>query len=314
MGERTEFGYEISYGKARVPLYRVYARPLTGLTPIPESSFTGRGNILVGAEIDIEVFTQEVLPAYTEGDNHRVVATDTMKNVILKEALAYEGATLEGFLAHLGHRFLTLYPEMGHIRLSGRELPFVGATVPDAAGGFATSDLLFSRAHDDYGTAMLEYALVDGQPRLLAHECGRVGLQLLKVTGSAFTRFARDEHTTLPERGDRPLFIHLDLHWRYADPASFLADDHRGYVASEQARDLVRTVFHQFVSESIQHLVHEIGTRLLDRCPQLAELSFAAQNRTPDPLAISPTDPRQKVYSTPFPAHGLIKLRLTRNG
>jgi urate oxidase len=311
MGGDTRFDYEISYGKAKVPLYRVYGRPLTGLTAIPESNFTGRDNVLVGAEISVEVFTAEVLPAYTVGDNRRVVATDTMKNVILKEALAYDGATLEGFLAHLGQRFLALYPEMGHIRVSGRELPFVAPQVPGAGGAFASSDVLFSRAFGDHGVAMLEYALADGETRLLAHESGRVEMQLLKVTG---TRFARDEHTTLPERGDRPLFIHLDMRWRYADPATMLDASHQGYVASEQVRDFAASIFHQFVSESIQHLVHEIGTRLLDRFPQLAEISFAAQNQTPDPVALSESDPRQKVYSSPFPAFGLIRLRLTRQG
>jgi urate oxidase len=314
MGGDARFDYEISYGKARVPLYLVYGRPLTGLTPIPESNFTGRDNVLVGAEIDVEVFTREVLPAYTVGDNRRVVATDTMKNVILKEALTYDGATLEGFLAHLGRRFLALYPEMGHIRVRGRELPFVAPQVPGAGGDFAPSDVLFSRQFGDHGVAMLEYALEDGDPRLIAHECGHVEMQLLKVTGSSFTRFARDEHTTLPERGDRPLFIHLDTRWRYADPATMLHPDHKGYVASEQVRDFAATVFHRFVSESIQHLVHEIGTRLLDRFPQLAEVSFAAQNQTPDPMAVSEGDERQKVYSSPFPAYGLIRLRLSRKG
>ena len=53
-------------------------------------------------------------------------------------------------------------------------------------------------------------------PRLGYLRAGRVGLELLKVTGSSFTRFVRDEYTTLPERVDRPLFIHLDVHWRYA--------------------------------------------------------------------------------------------------
>ncbi|MFN8513444.1 MAG: urate oxidase [Chloroflexia bacterium] len=254
-----------------------------------------------------------MLPAYTVGDNRRVVATDTMKNVILKEALAYDGATLEGFLAHLGHRFLMLYPEMDHIRVRGRELPFVAPHVPNA-DGFAPSDVLFSRTFGDHGVAMLEYALADNGPRLLAHESGRVDMQLLKVTGSSFTRFARDEHTTLPERLDRPLFIHLDIGWRYNDAATMLDPTHRGYVASEQVRDFAATLFHQFVSESIQHLVHEIGTRLLDSFPQLAEVSFAAQNQTPDPMALSESDSRQKVYSSPFPAYGLIRLRLTRKG
>lgn len=313
MSSDPRFDYEISYGKARVPLYRVYGRPLTGLTPIPESNFTGRDNVLVGVEIDLEVFTREVLPAYTVGDNRQVVATDTMKNVILKEALAYDGATLEGFLAHLGHRFLTLYPEMQHIRIRGRELPFTAPLV-SSDDGFAPSDVLFSRAFGDHGVAMLEYALEDGRPRLLAHESGRVDMQLLKVTGSSFTRFARDEHTTLPERVDRPLFIHLDIRWRYTDPATMLDPTNQGYVAPEQVRDFAATLFHQFVSESIQHLVHEIGTRLLDRFPQLAEVSFAAQNQTPDPMALSESDPQQKVYSSPFPAYGLIRLRLTRKG
>jgi urate oxidase / 2-oxo-4-hydroxy-4-carboxy-5-ureidoimidazoline decarboxylase len=314
MSGDARFGYEIGYGKVNVPLYRVYARPLAGVTPIPESPFTGRANGLVGAEIDLEVLTQDVLPAYTEGDNRRVVATDTMKNVILKEALAWDGATLESLLAHLAGRFLALYPEMGHIRLTGRELPFEPAPVPDDSGAFGASPVLFARAGGDYAVATLEYALDGDAPRLLAHECRRVGMQLLKVTGSAFTRFARDEHTTLPERGDRPLFIALDIGWRYADPAALLAPDLAGYVAAEQVRDLARTVFHGFVSESIQHLVHEIGRRLLARCPQLAEVSFVARNQTPDPVAESPDDPRRKVYTAPFPATGRITLRLTREG
>ena len=47
--------FTISYGKMHVPVYRVYARPLTGIRPIPESGFTGRENILFAYEIDVEV-------------------------------------------------------------------------------------------------------------------------------------------------------------------------------------------------------------------------------------------------------------------
>ena len=44
----------------------------------------------------------------------------------------------------------------------------------------------------------------------------------MKLRGSAFTRFARDENTTLPERADRPLFIHLDAHWRTGHPDDYI--------------------------------------------------------------------------------------------
>ena len=93
---------------------------------------------------------------------------------------------------------------------------------------------------------------------------GAPGLQLIKITGSAFLSFPRDEFTTLPERKDRPLYIHLDIAWRYADPSVAVAPVAAQYVAAEQVRDLAASVFHQFVSLSIQHLVHEIGQRMLD--------------------------------------------------
>jgi urate oxidase len=92
-----------------------------------------------------------------------------------------------------------------------------------------------------------------------------------------------------------------------------LASDHGRYVPAEQIRDLAQTVFHEFVSESIQHLAHEMGMRILARFPQLSEVSFEAHNRTPDPVAISDTDPRAKVYSSPFPAYGLIRLTVSRS-
>lgn len=311
----TEYTYTISYGKARVPLHRVYARPLleTDVMPIPESAFRGRENTLFALEIDVEVFGDNFLPAYTHGDNSMVVATDSMKNFILAQALEYHGATLEGFLALLGRRFLATYPHMERLRLSGTEQPFVEAVVPHATeGSFGPSDRLFARSHDDRAIAVLECDRGADGVRVTMHRCGRTGLQLLKVTGSAFTRFVRDEHTTLPDRVDRPLFIYLDIYWRYRSLDDLLSPAYRRYVPSEQVRDVAQTVFHEFVSESIQHLVHEIGLRLLDRFPQLAEVSFDAQNHTWDPVAQSERDPRQKVYSHPFPAYGLIHLTMGR--
>ncbi len=253
----ADYSYEISYGKARVPLYRVYATPLSGVIRISESSFTGRDNMLFAMEIDVEVFGNNFLPAYLSGDNANVVATDSMKNFILRQALAYEGSTLEGFLDLLGRQFLGTYPQMERLRVTGRELP-------------------------------------------------------LKVTGSSFTHFVRDAYTTLPERVDRPLFIYLDMFWKYTDIVDMLAPDLARYAAAEQVRDVVQVVFHEFVSESIQHLVHKMGLRLLERFPQIAEVSFDAQNRTRDPVAVSETDPKLKVYSDPFPAYGMIKLTMSR--
>src|SRR5262249_28966120 len=153
---------------------------------------------------------------------------------------------------------------MGALRLTARERPFAPAQVPfSGADGFTNSSVLFSLTHGDYTSAVLEMTRGEnGGAVVTGHRCGRVGLELLKVTGSAFTHFVRAAATTLPERGDRPLFIYLDLHWRYANAADLLAPDAAHYVPAEQVRDLALVVFHEFVSESIQHLVHEMGTRV----------------------------------------------------
>jgi urate oxidase/2-oxo-4-hydroxy-4-carboxy-5-ureidoimidazoline decarboxylase len=269
---------KISYGKLRVPIQRVTARG------------DGRHDVLA-AELSVEVLGENFAAAYTEGDNSAVVATDTMKNFILRESLAWEGSTLDGLVAHLGRRFLATYPVMQAVRVSGREHRF------DPISG-----VLFAGSADDHGVAEVEVR--DGG--VVAARSGREDIWLLKVTGSAFTRFARDEYTTLPERVDRPLFIRMDVHWRYGDPAAAEGDEH---VEPRAVRDLVAEVFDGFVSESIQHLVHAMGTRVLERWPQLAEVSFAAENRTRDPIG---EDGPRKLYTDPFPAQGLITLTLER--
>lgn len=308
MTSENSYQYQIAYGKAHVPVYRVYATPLTGIPAIPESTFTGRENVLFAVEIDVEVFGENFLPAYTQGDNSNVVATDSMKNFILRHALSYEGATLEGYLEELGHQFLATYPVMERLRMSGRELAFTPAQVPAGGGQFGESNVLFSHSNNDYGEAHMDFATVNGVTTMTMHECGRVDMQLMKVTGSAFTHFVRDNYTTLPERSDRPLYIYLDAHWKYGDAA----DMHTRYIPSEQVRDAIQVVFHEFVSESIQHLMHEMGKRLLARFPQMTEVSFYGQNRTRDPMVLSETDKKRKVYSDPFPAFGTLKLTMSR--
>jgi urate oxidase / 2-oxo-4-hydroxy-4-carboxy-5-ureidoimidazoline decarboxylase len=305
--------YEIAYGKESVPVYRHRAKPLAGIPTVPESRFTGRDNVMFAHEVSVEVHGNNFLPAYTRGDNSDVVATDSMKNYILSQAREYDGATLEGYLARLGRGFLERYEQMQEVRVSGRELPFSVAEVPGAEG-FEPSPVLHQRQASDHSVAELRYTREDGEPALAGHRSGRVNMELLKTEGSAFTRFVRDEYTTLPERSDRPLFIRLDVHWAYGDPADAAGDDVSRYVAGEQVRDVCAVVFHEFVSESIQQLVHEMAKRLFERYAQLRWLDFVGRNMTRDPYAVD-EEPGAKptVYVPPFPAFGTIRLTMTRS-
>jgi urate oxidase len=269
---------DIRYGKAEIGIYRV------------------RQDRLLAAQITVDVFGDNFLPAYTAGDNSNVVPTDTMKNFVYAAALEYPGATPEGLAAYLARRFLETYPQMQRVRLRSRELPFVQHT-----------ERLLAESQDDHGLVVVEA----DRSGLIDLECGRHGLRLIKLTGSSFAGFAHDLYTTLPERADRPLFIYLDVGWRYLDPAAAVAGEQ--FVPSAEAGEHLRRTFDEFVSLSIQHLVHEMGQRLLAAFPSLGEVSFEAQNRLWDTSASSEDEPPTIVYSDPKPAHGSIGLTLRRS-
>lgn len=290
----------IEYGKAAISLYRTYATPLS-VRPIPESPFTGSDNVLFAALVDVRVFGRDFLAAYTEGDNSQVVATDTMKNFVYAMALEFPGATLEAFAAFLARRFLETYPVLESLEVLVREQPFA------KVGG-----ALFDRLRDDVSVARVRAERLDGGIAIIDAQSGRDDIRLIKITGSSFARFARDDFTTLPETIDRPLFVHLDVHWRYGLLPAGTGELAEEYVHGDQIRDLVRHTFDGFNSRSIQHLVNEMGERILARLPQLSEVRFDAQNRTWETAATSERDPKTKVYTDPPGTYGKIVLVLRR--
>ncbi len=260
------------YGKAAVSVYR-----------------TDSQSTLFAAEVKLTVLDEGLLPAYREGDNSLLVATDTMKNFIHATALEYPGDSLEDFLDVLGRKFLATYRHFDRIHLRARDLPFA-----------RHSQVLFRRLHDDYGIAELTMT----RAGILDHRSGREALHLIKITGSSFAQFYRDGYTTLPDMSDRPLLVYLNVYWRH--------ETFQRRVASEDVREVVCETFDTFVSKSIQHLVHEMGRRLLVRFPPITEVVFEAENHLWDTTRTSEVDPRIKVYSDPRPPFGVIGLTLKR--
>jgi urate oxidase / 2-oxo-4-hydroxy-4-carboxy-5-ureidoimidazoline decarboxylase len=262
----------IHYGKSAVTVYRTDGR-----------------RTLFGAEVKLDVFGDGFMPAYARGDNSMVVPTDTMNNFIHAVALEYGGASLEEFLALAGRRFLDTYPHVERLQLKGRELVFE-----------RESEALFQRRHDDYGVSELTM----DRAGIREHRSGREALHLIKVTGSAFAQFLRDGYTTLPEAEDRPLFIHLNVYWRYR------TFDER--VASASVRTLVSETFAAFVSKSIQHLLHEMARQILARFLAIDEVALEAENRLWDTARVSEADPKIRVYCDPRPPYGVIGFTLRR--
>lgn len=269
----------MNYGKEKVAVYRTYASPLEGIEPIPESEFEGRENTLFGLDVRVQVEGEEFLPSFSEGDNSMVVATDSMKNFVLHQAGAFDGATIEAFLEFVGSKFLETYPQMEAIQMSADEIPFEQRQIP-TDDGFEASDLVFRQSHNESAFGEIYLDRTEDGPVIESHISGVTDIELVKVKGSSFTDYVQDEYTTLPEREDRALHITLDIFWTYDDAEDALGDQPAQYVPAEQVRDIAHVVFDEVDSNSIQDLIYQIGLRVLERYPQLESVSFEANNRT----------------------------------
>jgi urate oxidase / 2-oxo-4-hydroxy-4-carboxy-5-ureidoimidazoline decarboxylase len=257
------------YGKDAVSVYR-----------------TDSDGNLFAAEIELVLEGDVFVPSYTEGDNSMVVATDSMKNFIHSCGGDFSGAALEDFLAYVGGRLLERYDHVEQVRLEGHEVTFE-----------RRGEVLYQQTYADRGVAWL----VMKRDGVVDHRSGRERLHLVKLRGSAFTGFVRDEFTTLPEAVDRPLFVHLDVNWRHGDFAK--------RVATEQVREEVTATFDEFISESIQHLLHEMGMRVLDRFSEIEQIELDGQNRLWDTAC---TSDGVAVYTDARPPFGVIHLTLGR--
>ena len=268
-------------------------------------SYYGKGDIIVyrlkrggktgvfGANITMLVYGDAFWSTYTTGDNTGLVATDSMKNFVQREALNFAGSDLEDCCRFLGAKFLATYPQVEGVQMSAVEIPY--AALPG-------SEVAFAPTGPDRATARLElnrYGVVE-----LAS--GIQGFKLLRLGGSAFHGFVRDQYTTLPDITNRPLHMWLDLEWLYTESsAGFTAG-----AVTTAVRRIVREVFHGFESGSIQQVIYQIGTKMLADIPSIAEVHLEANNRTWD--TIVERGEELGVYTEARPPFGCLGLRLKR--
>lgn len=258
------------YGKADVIVYRL--------------NRDGDAPGVFGANVTMLLYGDAFWPTYTTGDNTGLVATDSMKNFIQREAGNFCGNDLESYCRFLAEKFLATYPQTEGIQVSAAEIPYAGGDV-------------FTPAGPERATAQIEMTAAG----LVEARSGIRGFKLLRLTGSAFYGFVRDQYTTLPETHDRPLHMWLDLDWLYTRPEAAFQS---GQVTA-RVRHLVREVFRNFASGSIQQVIYQIGTKLLEEIPEIAEVNLEANNRTWDPAA-------ENVYTDPRPPYGILGLTLRR--
>ncbi len=270
------------YGKADVTVYRLIRDGR-----VPE----GR-NPVFGANVKLLTWGGAFWPTYLKGDNTGLIATDSMKNFIHRETFAFAEFGLEDFCRFIGRKFLETYSQVEGLQMTATQLPYAGLE-----GGVA-----FIPSGPDQAFARVEMTH-DGVVDVVS---GIGGFKLLRLRGSAFQGFVRDQHTTLPDRPSRVLHMWLDLEWSYATLDAAFSD---GAITS-RVRGIVMDVFKSFESGSIQQIIHKMGTKIFADIQDIAELRFEATNRTWD--VIQERGEELGVDVDPAAPFGVLGLTLTR--
>jgi urate oxidase len=270
------------YGKADVTVYRL----------IRDGSAPAGRNPVFGANVKMLTWGGAFWPTYLRGDNTGLIATDSMKNFIHRETFEFTEFGLENYCRFIGGRFLGTYPQVEGLQITAVQLPYSGLE-----GGVA-----FIPAGPDQAFARIEMTK-DG---VVSAASGIQGFKLLRLRGSSFQGFVRDQHTTLPNRPSRVLHMWLDMEWSYVSLDAAFTDG----AVTTRTRAIVMDVFKSFESASIQQIIHKMGTRIFAEIPDVSELRFEANNRTWD--VIQERGEELGVYVDPPAPFGVLGLTLTR--
>jgi urate oxidase / 2-oxo-4-hydroxy-4-carboxy-5-ureidoimidazoline decarboxylase len=271
------------YGKADVTVYRL----------IRDGRARAECSPVFGANVKMLTWGGAFWPTYLRGDNTGLIATDSMKNFIHVHTFDFTDFGLEDYCRFIGRRFLDTYPQVEGLQMTAVQLPYAGLE-----GGVA-----FVPTGPDQAFARIEMT----QERVVSAVSGIQGFKLLRLRGSSFQGFVRDQHTTLPDRPSRVLHMWLDMEWSYANLDAAFSDG----AVTRATRAIVMDVFKSFESASIQQIIHKMGTRIFADIPEISELRFEANNRTWD--VVQERGEEFGVYVDPAAPYGVLGLTLTRS-
>jgi urate oxidase len=236
----------------------------------------------------------EFSASYVEGDNSLVVATDTMKNTAYALAAEHLTGSIEAYATALGRHFLR-DPQVTTVTTTIAEMAWrpIGSA-PDA----------FTRDHSSTRTCVVAVSRAG-----VVVDAGIADLVVMKTSKSAFSGFPRDAYTTLAETEDRLLATKVSATWRYVDG---VAVDYDASFAAVTATLL--DVFAEHHSVSVQASIWIIGRAIIERHPEVAEITMTLPNLhhwLADIERFGIPNDRQVYVSTTEP-HGLIEATVRR--
>src|ERR1700722_3575072 len=239
---------ENRYGKSRVRLMKVTRHP--------------HGN-------DLREWTVQVLlkgdfdTAHLEGDNSKILPTDTMKNTVYFVARTSTATSMETYAKELTDFFLARNPQVSSaaIRIEStlwKRFTFDGTPHPST----------FMRGSDELQTTQVERI----QNEDFQIHSGLENLVILKTANSAFEGYIKDSLTTLKETNDRLFGTAVRAEWHYTSH-----DFDHNAVRSTIRETMLRT-FADHDSKSVQQTLYAMAKSALEAVPQIDDIEITMPN------------------------------------
>jgi urate oxidase len=271
------------YGKARVRIMRV-----------------GRGADTHSiSELSVTCMLEgDFQDSYSKAENHLVIATDSIKNIINITAHEHPECCAEAFCAFLAQRLLARYDQISRVTVDTQETQWRRLQIGGAAHphGFVLD-----------GNGAPTAQLVQDRDRVTLRS-GMKGYTFMKSTAAGWTNYVMDEFTTLAETQDRIVATSMNAAWLWnTHPADFPATNAAILAA-------MLTEFATTYSYGVQDSLYRMGQAALDAAPGIAEIAIACPNKHYLPIDLSRfgVSGGGVVFTPTDEPHGQIECTLSR--
>ncbi len=275
---------ENRYGKSRVRLMKVTRH--------------AHGN-------DLREWTVQVLlrgdfaSAHIDGDNSKILATDTMKNTVYSLARSSTATSMEEYAMELIDFLLGRNPQVSSAEVQiastmWKRLTVDGEPHPDT----------FMRGSGELQTTRVERAQ-GGAFKIVS---GLENMVVLKTAKSAFEGYIKESLTTLPETNDRLFGTAVRAEWVYVS-------DKLDYDAVRaNIREAMLKTFAEHDSKSVQQTLYAMAESALTEVAEISEMELGMPNKhclLVDLSRFGQDNPNEIFVPIDEP-HGYIEARVVR--
>lgn len=275
---------ENRYGKSRVRLVRVKRRS--------DHHDLSEWTVQILFEGDYE-------SCFADGDNSKILPTDTMKNTVYSLARNSQATCIEDFAKELSSFLLERNAQVVSAEVSIRE-----AAWDHLAISGRPHPTTFIQSSREVQTAIVTQSR-GGAAKIVS---GLDDLVILKTAGSAFAGYIKDSLTTLRETGDRLFGTAVRADWTYAAPNLSFAN------LRPKIREILLTAFAEHQSKSVQHTLYAMAQSVLDQVSDVKDLHLTMPNKhclLVDLSGFGQDNPNEIFVPTDEP-HGFIEACVSR--